>query len=73
MALLNLGRTPQEARDVLPFSVKGDLVMTAVINEWIHFFNLRALDKTGAAHPQMKEVTVPLFAEISKKYPGFFN
>lgn len=72
MALINMGRTPQEARDVLPTSVKTEIVMTATVHEWRHFFNLRAADKTGAAHPQMKEVTIPLLIELKELYPNFF-
>ena len=72
MALVGMGRTPQEARDVLPLSIKGELVMTATIPEWRHFFNLRAADSTGAAHPQMKEVTIPLLLALKEMYPDFF-
>ena len=51
--LLNEGCTPQEARDVLPNSLKTELIMTAPLMEWCHFFNLRM---SPAAHPQMQEV-----------------
>lgn len=51
---------PQEARDVLPQSVKADIVVTTNLQEWRHIFELRACDVTGPAHPQMKEVMVPL-------------
>ena len=51
--LLDEGRTPQEARDVLPNSLKTELIMTAPMMEWCHFFNLRM---SPAAHPQMQEV-----------------
>lgn len=51
--LLDEGCTPQEARDVLPNSLKTELVMTAPLMEWCHFFNLRM---SAAAHPQMREV-----------------
>ena len=72
MKLIELGRIAQEARDVLPTSVKTEVVMTAAVSEWRHFFNLRAADSTGAAHPQMKEVTIPLLIELKKDYPDFF-
>ena len=72
MALVNMGRTPQEARDVLPLSTKSELVMTAAVSEWRHFFKLRAADSTGAAHPQMKEITIPLLLELKENYPTFF-
>jgi thymidylate synthase (FAD) len=73
MALIDMGRTPQEARDVLPTSVKTEIVMTATVREWRHFFNLRAADKTGAAHPQMKEVTIPLLLDLKEMFPKFFT
>ena len=73
MQLIEMGRTPQEARDVLPFSVKSELVMTTVIKYWQHFFDLRAREVTGGAHPQMKEVAVPLYHEMKRDYPGLFE
>lgn len=71
--LLEYGAKPQEARDVLPTSVKADIVMTTNLAEWKHIFNLRACDSTGPAHPQMKEVMVPLFKEMREKYPFAFG
>lgn len=50
--LLN-GCTPQEARAVLPNSLKTEIVMTMNVREWRHFFKLRC---SPAAHPQMREV-----------------
>ena len=52
-AILEDGGTPQEARDVLPNSLKTEIIMTAPLMEWCHFFNLRM---SSAAHPQMQEV-----------------
>lgn len=52
-AILEDGGTPQEARDVLPNSLKTEIIMTANLMEWCHFFNLRM---SPAAHPQMREV-----------------
>lgn len=54
-ALLDSGCTPQEARAVLPNSLKTEVVMTAPVQEWLHFFNLRC---STAAHPQMREVAL---------------
>lgn len=51
--LLNADRTAQEARCVLPNSLKTELVMTATADEWLHFLKLRTAE---AAHPQMREV-----------------
>ena len=49
-AMLEAGHTPQEARSVLPNSLKTELVMTANLREWRAFFKLRAANSTGAAH-----------------------
>ena len=62
--MIQLGAKPQEARDVLSTSVKTEVVMTANLNEWIHFFNLRAIGTTGAPHPQMLEVAVPAMQDV---------
>lgn len=67
--LIQLGATPQVARDVLTTSVKTELVMTANLNEWIHFFKLRALGTTGKPHPQMLEVAVPAMDQMMLEYP----
>lgn len=55
-ALLNLGAQPQQARTVLPNSLKTELVITATEEEWQHIVDLRYIGTTGAPHPQMKEV-----------------
>ena len=71
--LLDWGCTPQEARSVLPNSLKTEVVMTANLREWRHFFKLRAADATGSAHPQMKEVTIPLLEELKQLIPVVFG
>lgn len=71
--LLEYGAKPQEARDVLPTSVKADIVMTTYLSEWKHIFNLRACDSTGPAHPQMAEIMRPLLREMRLKYPFAFG
>ncbi len=68
--LLNIGCTPQEARSVLPNSLKTEAVMTANLREWRHFLKLRA-DK--AAHPQIREIAIPLLAELKEKIPVVFD
>ena len=55
--MLDLGCTAQEARAVLPNSLKTELIMTARNYEWKHFFELRC-DKS--AHPQIRELAIPL-------------
>lgn len=69
-ALLNWGCTPQEARSVLPNSIKTEIVMTANLREWRHFLKLRT---AKAAHPQMRELTVPLLYELQRRIPVVFD
>ena len=71
--LLDIGLTPQEARAVLPNSTKTEVVMTANLREWRHFFKLRALGTTGKPHPQMLEVTVPLLEDFKQMIPVVFD
>ena len=68
--LIELGATPQEARSVLPNSLKTEIVMTMNLREWRHFFTLRT---SKAAHPQMREVAVPLLKEFQKLIPVVFD
>lgn len=63
----------QQARAVLPHSLKVDIMVTAPMDEWRHIFNLRACDATGPAHPQMKEVMIPLLKEVQTIYPDLFG
>lgn len=73
LKLLEYGATPQEARAVLPNSLKTEVVMTANLREWRHFFSLRACGSTGKPHPQMLEVAVPLLQECKKLIPVVFD
>lgn len=70
--LLDYGYTPQEARAVLPNSLKTELVMTGTLRDWKHFFSLRALGTTGAPHPQAKEVAEPLMTFFQVGWPDVF-
>ena len=71
--LIDWGVPPEQARTVLPNSIKTEIVMTANLREWRHFFKLRALGITGKPHPQMLEVTVPLLAEFKALIPVVFD
>lgn len=67
--LINSGWKPQEARAVLPNSLKTELVVTGFTSDWNHFFDLRARGTTGAPHPQAKELAEPLMKEfITRNY-----
>lgn len=57
LEMIQKGRTPQQARAVLPNALKTEVCMTGFMNDWEHFFKLRC-DK--AAHPQMRELAIPL-------------
>lgn len=69
-SLLEYGCSPQEARAVLPNSLKTEVVMTANLREWRHFFKLRC---SSAAHPQIREIAVPLCKELQKQLPVVFD
>ena len=68
--LLKRGAAPQEARSVLPGSLKTEIVVTMNLREWRHFFKLRT---ANTAHPQMREITMPLLNELKEKLPEIFE
>ncbi|MBR5878848.1 MAG: FAD-dependent thymidylate synthase [Akkermansia sp.] len=68
--MLDWGCTPQEARAVLPNSLKTEVVMTANIREWRHFLKLRC---APAAHPQMREVALLLLDMVHERIPVLFD
>lgn len=69
-SLLDFGCSPQEARSVLPNSLKTEVVMTANIREWRHFLKLRC---SPAAHPQMREVALILLEKVHALIPVCFD
>ena len=73
MMMLNAGRTAQEARSILPNSIKTEVVISTNYREWRHFFKLRAARATGPAHPQMEEITRPLLEELKTLIPVVFD
>ena len=70
MNLLEDGASPQEARTVLPNSLKTEIVVTMNLREWRHFFKLRT---APAAHPQMRELVCPLLSEMKELLPAVFE
>ena len=60
---IRLGWSPQQARDSLPLSTKTELIHTAFVSDWEHFFMLR--DARGA-HPSARELSIPLHAEFKR-------
>lgn len=70
MKLIDLGASPQEARSILPNSLKTELVVTMNLREWRHFFRLRT---AGAAHPQMREIACMVLEEFRRQIPVVFD
>ena len=70
MEMIELGATPQIARSVLPNSTKTEITITANYREWRNFFKLRV---PATAHPQMREVTIPLLKELKNRLPIIFD
>ena len=66
MNLIASGRKPQEARVILPLDTNTELVHTAFVSDWKHFFDLRALGTTGAPHPDAKVLARPLYDEFCR-------
>ena len=70
LELLKKNWSPQQARSVLPNSTKTEIVVTANFREWNHIFKLRC---SGAAHPQMREIMVPLREKCRELIPVIFD
>jgi thymidylate synthase (FAD) len=70
LKMLELGASPQEARSVLPNSLKTEIWVTYNLREWRHFFQLRC---APAVHPQMQEVARMLLAEMAAYVPIIFD
>ena len=68
-ALRRMGYVPQKSRNVLSLSNKTELAMTGNLRAWNHFFDLRARQTTGPAHPQAMELAMPLMVEMAKRFP----
>ncbi len=87
LELLKKGWTPQQARSVLPNSLKTEIVVTGNLREWRHFFSLRCTPKNipedkkingiyygaDAPHPQMQEVANMILEDIRKQVPVLFD
>ena len=68
--LIQMGAKPQEARSVLPNSLKTEIVVTMNLREWRHFFKLRTAEN---AHPQMREVACMALEKMRKEIPIIFD
>jgi len=70
MELLRAGSKAQEARSVLPNSLKTEIVVTANVREWRKIFELRT---SKEAHPQIRQIMCPLLVEFRKTWPILFD
>lgn len=70
MYMIHQGVSPQQARSVLPNSLKTEIVVTANYREWMTIFKLRCAPE---AHPQIREVMIPLQKELAAKIPEIFD
>ena len=68
--LISLGASPQHARCILPNSLKTEIVVTMNLREWRHFFKLRT---SNAAHPQMREISIPMLLRFKELIPVIFD
>jgi len=68
--LLALGWKPEQARTVLPNSLKTEIVVTMNLRSWRHFFKLRC---ASSAHPQIREIAKPLLVELQGLLPEIFQ
>lgn len=70
LEMIESGATPQEARSVLPNSLKTEIIVSMNLREWRHFFKLRTSER---AHPQMREIAISLLMEFKKLIPVVFD
>lgn len=68
--LLNEGWSPQQARTILPNATKTELIMTTNFREWRHILKLRT---SKSAHPQMRELMIPLLSHLQSLIPVIFD
>lgn len=68
--LIESGAEPQQARSILPNSLKTEIVVTMNLREWRHFFKLRTAKN---AHPQMREIACALLNGFKEKIPVIFD
>lgn len=67
--MINSGAKPEQARSILPNSLKSEIVVTMNLREWRHFFKLR---NSPSAHPQMREVAGMILKAFKEILPVIF-
>jgi thymidylate synthase (FAD) len=70
LRLLEIGASPEQARGVLPNSIKTEVVVTANLREWRHILKQRTSPK---AHPQIRELMSLLLVELKRRVPVIFD
>ncbi len=70
ITLMENGARAQEARSVLPNSLKTEIIVTANVREWRHIFNLRC---SSASHPQIRQIMLPMLKEFHSRIPVLFD
>ncbi len=70
ITLIKLGATPEDARSILPNSLKTEIVVTMNLREWRHFFKLRT---SKNAHPQMRQIAIPMLEKFKELLPVIFE
>lgn len=68
--MINLGASPEQARSILPNSLKTEIMMTMNLRQWRHFFMLRTAPN---AHLQMREISIPLLKSLNEALPAVFE
>jgi thymidylate synthase (FAD) len=71
LGMIKAGLSPQQARSVLPNSLKTEIVVRANFREWRHIFRLRALSR--AAHPDMRYLMIPFYLKCQELLPCVFD
>jgi thymidylate synthase (FAD) len=70
MKMVESGLAPQIARNYLPIGLKTEIVATYNMRQWRHFFRMRCSPR---AHPQMRELVVPLLLDFRERVPILFD
>lgn len=71
--LIDMGRAPEEAREVLPNSTATTIVVTANFREWLHIFDMRLFGTTGRPHPEICALMYNVWKEFSRLSPEIFD
>jgi thymidylate synthase ThyX len=68
--LLSCNWRPEQAREILPNSLKTEINVKGNAREWMHCLKLRTSKKS---HPQIRALMLPLLNELKTKVPIIFD